>query len=159
MALLVDNIIGRYKMKPLRNKIVRKKHVRKLLKKLRNKAKEENLKYLEGKGIEAYIKPANYEQRKKKKFAEDISKKKNMDYDAERDFYICKNSRQIKNIGKKKRKTASGYRARREKAANEPKHPDRRLLWRYQRVQWLYPLFMPGNGSPICGKCPLCDGS
>ncbi|MCI8772288.1 MAG: IS1182 family transposase [Lachnospiraceae bacterium] len=234
MALLVGDIIGRYEMKPLRDKIVRKKHVKKLLKKLRKKAKEENLefvsgrghkktqlqqdiealqagleklkeyetklhicgkrnsysktdpdatflhmkddhmkngqlkpgynlqhavnsgyivmvgifpnpgdtltlkpfveqmeeslklwfermifdsgyeseenlKYLEERGIEAYIKPANYEQRNKKKFAEDISKKENMEYDAEEDCYICKNGKRIKNIGEKQRKTASGY--------------------------------------------------
>lgn len=70
---------------------------------------EENLKYLEEKEMEAYIKPANYEQRKTKKFAEDISKKEHMEYDAREDCYICNNGKRIERVGEKKHKTASGY--------------------------------------------------
>lgn len=60
---------------------------------------EENLKYLEEKEMEAYIKPANYKQRKTKKFAEEISKKENLQYDAEEDCYICANGKRIENVG------------------------------------------------------------
>lgn len=70
---------------------------------------EENLKYLEDKGIEAYIKPANYEQIGTKKFARQIGKKENMEYDAEEDCYICKNGKKVKKVSSRIRKTVSGY--------------------------------------------------
>lgn len=70
---------------------------------------EENLKYLEENEIEAYIKPADYEQRGTKKLAEQIGHRANMHYDNEGDFYICHNEKKIKKIRELKRKTASGY--------------------------------------------------
>ena len=70
---------------------------------------EENLKYLEEKGIEAYIKPGNYEQIGTKKFAAQIGKKENMEYDLKGDFYICHNGKQIRKTNERRKKTASGY--------------------------------------------------
>ena len=70
---------------------------------------EENLKYLEEKGIEAYIKPANYEQIGTKKFAKQIGKKENMEYDDEKDCYICKNGKEVRKTNVRFQKTASGY--------------------------------------------------
>lgn len=70
---------------------------------------EENLKYLEDTGKEAFIKPADYEQRGTKKLAAQIGHRSNMEYDAEEDCYICHNGRKIKKTDEKGRKTASGY--------------------------------------------------
>ena len=70
---------------------------------------EENLKYLEREGIEAYIKPANYEQTGTKKFAEQIGRKENMSYDADEDCYICHNGKRIRKVKTRPVKTGSGY--------------------------------------------------
>ena len=70
---------------------------------------EENLKYLEEKGIEAFIKPANYEQVGTKKFAAQIGRKENMQYDPDEDCYICSNGKKITKTYDRKQKTASGY--------------------------------------------------
>lgn len=70
---------------------------------------EENLKYLEEKGIEAFIKPANYEQRGTKKLAKQIGRRENMQYDEEGDFYICHNGNHIVKSHERKAKTATGY--------------------------------------------------
>ena len=70
---------------------------------------EENLKYLEEKGIEAFIKPGNYEQIGTKKFAAQIGRKENMEYDPDGDFYICHNHRHIRKTKERKQKMASGY--------------------------------------------------
>ena len=70
---------------------------------------EENLVFLKDKGIEAYIKPANYEQTGTKKFEKEIGRKENMKYDKEGDFYLCHNGKKVEKVGVKTRKTASGY--------------------------------------------------
>lgn len=70
---------------------------------------EENLKYLEAKNIQAYIKPSNYEQIGTKKFEAQIGKKENMRYDAEKDCYICHNGKSIVKTKTTRVKTASGY--------------------------------------------------
>lgn len=70
---------------------------------------EENLKYLEGKETAAFIKPSNYEQTGTKKAAAQIGRKENMQYDAERDCYICHNGKRIGRTYDGQRKTASGY--------------------------------------------------
>lgn len=70
---------------------------------------EENLKYLEGKEIEAFIKPANYAQRGTKKLAAQIGRRENMPYDAQEDAYQCHNGKAIRKTYERKVKTASGY--------------------------------------------------
>jgi transposase len=70
---------------------------------------EENYKYLEGKGIACYIKPQNYEQQKKRKFKNDISKRENMDYNPKTDEYTCHNGKQLKPVGTFKKKSLTGY--------------------------------------------------
>lgn len=70
---------------------------------------EENYLYIEEHGQVAYIKPQIYEKQKTKKFKSDISKRENMDYDFERDEYICASGRRLKNIGLIKRTSKSGY--------------------------------------------------
>lgn len=70
---------------------------------------EENLKYLEEKGIGAFIKPANYEQRGTKKLAKQIGRRENMQYDEQGGFYICHDGKHIEKSYERKAKTATGY--------------------------------------------------
>ena len=70
---------------------------------------EENYTFLEDHKITAMIKPANYEISKTRKYRKDISRKENMPYDPEGDFYTCMNGCRLEKCGTKKRKTASGY--------------------------------------------------
>ena len=70
---------------------------------------EENYVFIESNGQSGYIKPQNYELSKTRKFKKDISRRENMDYDAETNSYTCRNGRQLLAVSKKKEKTASGY--------------------------------------------------
>ena len=70
---------------------------------------EENYSFLEDRRMTAVIKPANYEISKTRKYKKDISRKENMPYDLEGDFYTCINGCKLENCGTKDRRTASGY--------------------------------------------------
>ena len=70
---------------------------------------EENYVFIESNGQSGYIKPQNYELSKTRRFKKDISRRENMDYDAETNSYTCRNGRQLLAVSKKKEKTASGY--------------------------------------------------
>ena len=54
---------------------------------------EKNYVFLEANGQLSYIKPANYEISKTRKYRNDIGKIENMEYDTESDFYICRNAK------------------------------------------------------------------
>jgi len=70
---------------------------------------EENYSFLEDHKMAAVIKPANYEISKTRKYKKDISRKENMPYDLEGDYYTCMNGCKLKACYTKKRNTASGY--------------------------------------------------
>lgn len=70
---------------------------------------EENYTYLESKGIDYYIKPQTYEQKKKRSFKKNISKRENMTYNAEVDEYTCHNQKRLKPIYTFNKKSATGY--------------------------------------------------
>ena len=70
---------------------------------------EENLSYLHDNGKEFYIKPADYEQRKKRSFSKKIGRKENMRYDADEDCYICHRECRLQKKEEKIRRTGSGY--------------------------------------------------
>lgn len=72
---------------------------------------EENYVYLESKKQESFIKPSIYEKSKTKKFKSDISKKENMSYNAEEDYYICAAGKKMLLKGTTKKKSKSGYEA------------------------------------------------
>ncbi|RJE48049.1 transposase [Dehalobacter sp. MCB1] len=72
---------------------------------------EENYLYLEEHRQTCYIKPQTYEQSKKRSFKNDISKRENMTYDAEKDEYTCSNGKQLQPIGITHRTSATGYRS------------------------------------------------
>ena len=55
----------------------------------------ENYLYLEENGQMSFIKPANYEQAKTKKYRSQIGRAENMAYDAERDSYTCAEGRTL----------------------------------------------------------------
>lgn len=56
---------------------------------------EENYLFLEENGQISYIKPANYEISKTRKYKNDIGKIENMEYDAGTDSYRCKNGKKL----------------------------------------------------------------
>ena len=70
---------------------------------------EENYLYLEANKQEAFIKPSTYEKSKTKKFKKDISKRENMFYNAESDYYVCAAGKKMLLKGTKKKKSKSGY--------------------------------------------------
>lgn len=70
---------------------------------------EENYLWLEGRGQEAYIKPANYETSKKRSVKKDIGRRENMAYDPEEDSYTCANGKKLTVTGIRRCKTKTGY--------------------------------------------------
>ena len=70
---------------------------------------EENYSFLESRGISAMIKPANYEISKTRKYKTDISRRENMSYNPDGDYYTCKNGCRLYAHGIRHQKTASGY--------------------------------------------------
>ena len=70
---------------------------------------EENYSFIEDNNQIAFIKPANYEISKTRKYKNDIGKIENMDYDSENDFFICQNGKKLKVEGIKLRKSKTGY--------------------------------------------------
>lgn len=72
---------------------------------------EENYLFLESNKQTPYIKPQTYEKWKKRSFKNDISKRENMKYDAESDFYICHNHKKLIPTSIIHRKSTSGYKS------------------------------------------------
>ncbi len=70
---------------------------------------EENYHYLVENGQTAFIKPANHEISKTRKYKKDIGRAENMEYDAESDSYTCKNGKKLIVSNVRKQKTKSGY--------------------------------------------------
>ena len=70
---------------------------------------EENYTYFENNGQKPCIKPANYEQTKRRKYKNDIGRAENMQYDEKSDTYTCHYGRKLVNVGMRKSKTSSGY--------------------------------------------------
>ena len=70
---------------------------------------EENYSWCEANGQRAYIKPANYDQSKKKKYKNDIGRRENMPYDEESDSYTCYMGHPITKNYEKKSTSESGY--------------------------------------------------
>lgn len=70
---------------------------------------EENYTWCEQNGQLAFIKPANHDRAKTKKYKSDIGKRENMPYDAENDAYICHAGHMIQAAYEKKTKSQNGY--------------------------------------------------
>lgn len=70
---------------------------------------EENYTWCENNGQLAFIKPANHERAKTRKYKSDIGKRENMPYDPESDSYICHAGHKIQAAEQKKTKSKFGY--------------------------------------------------
>lgn len=70
---------------------------------------EENYVFLKRNGQLAFIKPANYEISKTKKYQKDISRIENMEYKEDGDYYLCKNNKKLTVSSVFKRKSKAGY--------------------------------------------------
>lgn len=69
----------------------------------------ENYTYLENNNQLAYIKPQTYEKSKTRKFKKDISKRENMIYNKDEDYYICAAGKKLSVIGTRNKKSKSGF--------------------------------------------------
>lgn len=70
---------------------------------------EENYSWFEAAKKACYIKPANYERSKTKKFKSNMALRENMPYDAEQDEYTCQAGQKLRATYESKRKSKSGY--------------------------------------------------
>lgn len=70
---------------------------------------EENYLFLEENGQLSYIKPANYEISKTRKYKNDIGKIENMEYDEESDIYTCRNGKKLTVDHIRHSKSKTGY--------------------------------------------------
>lgn len=70
---------------------------------------EENYSYLEDHQMTAMIKPTNYEISKKRSYKNDISRRENMPYDPDGDFYTCRNGHRLYARGTHHKRSESGY--------------------------------------------------
>jgi transposase len=70
---------------------------------------EENYLFLEHNEQISFIKPANYEISKTRKYQQDIGRIENMDYDKEKDCYICRNGKTLNVESMKRSKSKTGY--------------------------------------------------
>ena len=72
-------------------------------------ASEENYTYLEENRQNAYIKPADYEIRKTRKYKQNIYRVENLSYDETNDCFTCPNGKKLNHKYDSKRKTENGY--------------------------------------------------
>ena len=70
---------------------------------------EENYLFLEANGQLSYIKPANYEISKTRKYKNDIGKIENMEYDVKKDIYTCRNGKKLGVDHIRHSKSKTGY--------------------------------------------------
>ena len=71
---------------------------------------EENYCYFETRRrMSLYVKPSNHEQKKKKKYRTDISRRENMTYNVDTDSYTCAAGKQLTFDYDKKSRSQSGY--------------------------------------------------
>ncbi len=70
---------------------------------------EENYVFLEANGQLSYIKPANYEISKTRRYKNDMGKIENMEYDEESDVYICRNGKRLTPDHVRHSKSKTGY--------------------------------------------------
>lgn len=73
---------------------------------------EENYLYLSRNKLDSYIKPANYEQKKKRAYKLKYGKPENMEYHETGDIFVCKARRILQRTGTRKSRTKSGFETR-----------------------------------------------
>jgi hypothetical protein len=72
-------------------------------------ASEENYTYLEKNGQNAYIKPADHEIRKTRKYQRNLYRVENMLYDPETDSFTCPNGKKLYHTCERQRKSDNGF--------------------------------------------------
>ena len=71
---------------------------------------EENYSYVDGNELlSLFVKPADHEQKKKRKYKTDIGRRENMAYDAEKNAYTCAKGKKLQAAAVKKRRSETGY--------------------------------------------------
>lgn len=70
---------------------------------------EENYLYLKSHHLTSYIKPANYEQQKKRNYRTKYGRAENMEYHEMGDIFVCKAGRVLWRIGTKHEKSKTGF--------------------------------------------------
>lgn len=65
---------------------------------------EENYQYLDKEGIEAYIKPTDFDRKQKRHYKPNPFATEHLEYDAAKDEYLCPAAKSMKRIGSKKEK-------------------------------------------------------
>lgn len=70
---------------------------------------EENYSYLSTEKLESYIKPSNYEMRKKRKYKQKFGLAENMEYHEDGDYFACKGGQTLKRIGTAHSTSPGGY--------------------------------------------------
>ena len=71
---------------------------------------EENYHYVDGsEQLSLFVKPSNHEQKKKRKYQTDISRRENMPYDTEKDEYTCAQGKKLIAVATKIRRSETGY--------------------------------------------------
>ena len=70
---------------------------------------EEAYVFMDRNGQDSYLKPQNYEISKTRKYRQDISRRENMEYDAEKDEYICTNGKRLRPLFDRHSKNRNGY--------------------------------------------------
>lgn len=80
---------------------------------------EENYEYLEGEGVNAFVKYNTFDKEKTRKYKEDIFRVENLQYEKEKDEYICPDNKRLKYLGTKKIVTANGYETERRSYQSE----------------------------------------
>lgn len=63
----------------------------------------------ESEQLSLFAKPADHEQKKKRKYKNDIGRRENMTYDAEKDEYTCAQGKKLEAVATTKRKSETGY--------------------------------------------------
>ena len=70
---------------------------------------EENYRFMEENGIEAYVKYNYFHKEQKRAFKNDPSRIENLHYNAEEDYYVCPMGQHMTRVGTRHDKTSSGY--------------------------------------------------
>ena len=73
---------------------------------------EENYRFMEEQGIEAFVKYNLFHKEQHKAFKNDLFRQENMPYDKEGDYFICPMGQHMARVGDKTSKTISGYQSR-----------------------------------------------
>jgi transposase len=80
---------------------------------------EENYRYLDDRGIGAYVKYNNFHLEKKRRFKQDLFRVENLEYDEKEDIFICPAGRRLRYVGEEAYVTENAYAAQKRLYACE----------------------------------------